>query len=231
MSSAVRTWLIIVFTLGYLLTAHLALITRSIPLATMASAALALLVVASIQGRHRMVLRIFAAAIGATIIVLIARGAPPVPLLLPPVLVPASICWMFARTLRSGHRPLVERFARAFHAPEIPSPEIISYARGVTWAWSLLLAAIACVNCWLILNLSPGGIAHIAGFTPALPVEPATFALFGSSGTYLLIGGMFVVEFAVRISRFPNYRFRNPLVFIRELRARMPNILASVRNG
>lgn len=230
MSPAARTWLIIALTLGYLATAHVALIHHSTELAAAATALLALLFVASIQGPRRTGARMIAAAIGATIVILVARGAPPVPLLLPPVLIPASIGFMFGRTLRPGSTPLVERVARGFHAPLVPAPEIIRYARGVTWAWTLLLALVATINAWLIVNLVPGGLLDIGGFAPRWPASPQVFVWFGNTGTYLLIGGMLLAEFSVRIWRFPDYRFRNPLQFIREARIRMPNIVAAIRN-
>ena len=231
MPTAVRTWLIIVLTLSYLVTAHFALIHRSTALAAAATAMLAALLLASIQGRHKTTLRVMAAAVGALIVILIAGGAPPVPLLLPPVLIPASIAWMFGRTLRRGSTPLVERVARGFHAPAVPAPRIIAYARRVTWAWTLLLGVVAAINAALIVNLVPGGLIDLAGFVPRWPVTPALFAFFGNTGTYLLIGGMFVVEFAIRVWRFPDYRFRNPLHFIREARSRMPNIVAALKHG
>jgi len=164
-------------------------------------------------------------------VLLIARGAPPVPLMLPPVLIPAGIAWTFGRTLLPGRRPLVERFARGFHAPAEPAPGIIAYARRVTWAWTLLLGLVAALNLFLVVNLSPRGLTDLAGFTPRWPVTPGTFVWFGNTGTYLLIGGMMVIEFAVRVWRFPDYRFRNPLQFAREARARMPNIVAALKNG
>ncbi len=231
MSPAVRTWLIIAFTLGYLLTAHFALIHRSMALAAAATAMLVALLLASIQGRHKTALRVMVAAIGGLIVIVIARGAPPVPLLLPPVLIPASIAWMFGRTLRAGTTPLVERVARGFHAPAVPAPRIIAYARRVTWAWTLMLAAVATINAALIVNLVPGGLIDLAGFVPRWPVTPASFGFYGNTGTYLLIGGMFVVEFAIRVWRFPDYRFRNPWHFIREARSRMPNIVAALKHG
>ncbi|HEX6396618.1 MAG TPA: hypothetical protein VFZ95_04285 [Steroidobacteraceae bacterium] len=231
MSPAARTWLIIALTLSYLATAHFALIHHSTVLAAIATAVLALLFLASIQGPHRTALRAAVAAIGATIVVLVARGAPPVPLLLPPVLIPASIAFMFARTLRAGSTPLVERVARGFHAPAVPDAAILRYARAVTWAWTLLLAAVAAINSALIVNLVPGGIIDIAGFTPRWPASPEAFVWFGNTGTYLLIGGMLAVEFSVRVWRFPDYRFKNPLHFAREARSRMPNIVAALRNG
>lgn len=231
MPTAVRTWLIIVLTLGYLATAHFALIHASVELAATATAVLAALLLASIQGPRKTLLRVAAAAIGALGVILIARGAPPLPLLLPPVLIPASIAWMFGRTLRRGTTPLVERVARGFHAPAVPEPQIIAYARGVTWAWTLLLGAVALVNAALIMNLVPGGLIDLAGSVPRWPVTPALFAFFGNTGTYLLIGGMFVAEFAVRVWRFPDYRFRNPWHFIREARTRMPSIVAALKHG
>jgi uncharacterized membrane protein len=230
MSSA-RTWLFVALTLTYLAAAHLALLHHSAPLAAVATGALALLLVASIRGAHRAAWRMVAAALGAVIVVLIARGAPPIPLLLPPVLIPAVIGWTFGRTLMPGRRPLVERVARGFHAPEVPSDAILRYARGVTWAWALLLAGVALVNAVLITLLMPGGLIALAGFTPRWAVSPAVFAWFSNTGTYLIIGAMFVVEFTIRIWRFPDYRFRNPWHFMREARSRMPSILAAVRNG
>ncbi len=231
MTPAVRTWLIVALTLGYLGTAHVALIHHSAALAATATAMLALLFLASVQGRQRVMLRLTVAAIGAAIVILVARGAPPLPLLLPPVLIPASVAFMFGRTLRRGSTPLVERVARGFHAPATPEPAIIRYARGVTWAWTLLLGAVAAINVVLVVNLVPGGLLDITGFTPRWPATPAAFVWFGNTGTYLLIGGMLVAEFSVRVWRFPDYRFKNPLQFIREARIRMPNIVAALKNG
>jgi hypothetical protein len=42
---------------------------------------------------------------------------------------------------------------------------------------------------------------------------------------------MFVLEFMVRVSLFPDDPFRNPLHFIREARTRMPNIVEALRHG
>jgi len=231
MSPVTRTWLILALTLSYLVAAHLALLHRSAPLAAFAVAVLVSLLLASIRGAHRTLWRAVAAALGAGVVILIARGAPPLPLLLPPVLIPAAIAWSFGRTLLAGRTPLVERLARGFHAPVIPSAEILRYARGVTWAWTLLLTGLSLVNAVLITCLSPGGLMSLAGLTPPWQVPAALFAWFSNTGTYLLIGAMFMAEFAIRLWRFPDYRFRNPLQFIREARTRMPSIMAALRHG
>jgi uncharacterized membrane protein len=225
MSAAFRTWSLLVFSLGDLLTAHLALSSRSAALGAVAVALLAVLTVTAIRGRFRLVLRVLVALAGVACVVLVARGGSPLPLMLPPVLIPAAVGWMFARTLLPGHTPLIERLARGFHAPLDPPPEIIVYTRSVTWAWVWLLAAMACTNALLIVN----GVLDLLGRAPPWPASPAFFAWFSSTGTYLLIGGMFIVEFAVRVWCFPDYRFRNPAHFIRQARERVPGILEALR--
>jgi uncharacterized membrane protein len=231
MTAAVRTGLFLVLSTGYLFTAHFALSRQSPVAAAIAVTLLLILVLESIRGRQRQLLRGLVAAAGVVLVVLVARGAPPVPLMLPPVLVPLGIAAFFGRSLLPGSMPLVERLARAFYAPSEPSPGIPEYARRVTWAWTLLLAALALVNGAMIACLAPGGLLMLAGYTPRWPVSPAAFAWFSNTGTYLLIGGMFAAEFAVRLIRFPDYRYRNPLRFIREARARMPEIKSALRHG
>jgi uncharacterized membrane protein len=231
MFAALRTWSILVLSLGYLVVAHIALINRSAALAAFAVTLLVLLVVTSIKGRLRMTWRLLVAAAGAWVVVLVVQGAPPVPLMLPPVLIPVAIAWLFGRTLFPGEMPLIERIARVFHAPLVPSPEILAYARRVTGAWVILLVSLAFMNAVLFCNLEPGGLIAIAGFEPPWPVSPAAFAWLSSTGTYLLIGGMFVAEFTVRILRFPDYRFRNPVQFLNAARSRMPDIVAAFRHG
>jgi len=180
MSAALRAWSVLVLSLGYLLAAHIALLTRSAALAALAVTLLALLVVTSIKGRFRVAWRLLVGAAGAWAVIMVAQGAPPVPLMLPPVLIPLAIAWLFGRTLFPGVMPLIERLAREVHAPLVPSPEILLYARRVTWAWVLLLVSLALLNMALICNLEPGGLIAIAGFQPPWPVSPAAFAAFAN---------------------------------------------------
>jgi uncharacterized membrane protein len=231
MFATVRTWLVLALTIGYFVTAHLAFTRNSPPMAAIAVAILILLILLSIRGPRRLAWQAAVALTGITLVALTARGTPPVLLMLPPVFIPAAIAFTFGRTLLPGRTPLVELVVRGFHAPAAPQDAVIRYARHVTWAWALLLACVALVNALLITNLAPGGLLDLAGFTPRWPVSPAAFAWFANTGTYLLIGGMFILEFAVRVWRFPNDRFRNPLRFIREARTRMPDILEALRHG
>ena len=91
MSPAVRTSLLLVLSLGYLVTAHFALVTHSALLAAAGVTALVLLVLTSINGPHRGLLRALMAIIGAAIVIVVARGAPPLPQLLTPVVIPTGV--------------------------------------------------------------------------------------------------------------------------------------------
>jgi len=228
MPATARTWSIFALTLGYLLMAHLAF-TNHAPWA--AAVAVGLLAALVLIATRRSLWRWFVLLAGAALVILAARGFPPLPLMMPPVIIPAAIAITFGRTLQVGRTPLVERIVRGFHAPVIPDPAVIRYARRVTWAWTVLLACLALANAVLVTNLSPGGLLEVAGIAPRWPVPPAVFAWFSNTGTYLLIGGMFLLEFAVRVWLFPHDPFRNPLHFIRAARARMPNIVEALRHG
>ena len=227
MPAAARTWLIVTLTLGYLVTAHLAFVNHTTWAATTAVVLLAALLAPSFGNLWRWVVLLA----GAAMAILTARGFPPLPLLMPPVIIPAAIGITFGRTLPAGRTPLVERIVRGFHAPAIPDAGVLRYARRVTWAWVVLLGCVALANAILVINLSPGGLLELAGVAPRWPVPPAAFAWFSNTGTYLLIGGLFVLEFMVRVSLFPDDPFRNPLHFVREARTRMPNILEALRHG
>lgn len=231
MSATVRTWLVVFVTLGYFVSANIAFSRGSAAAAAIAVASLVFLILVSMRGPHRLLWRVIIALGGAALVVFTARGAPPVPLMLPPVVIPAGIAFAFGRTLLPGRTPLIELVVRAFHAPAPPESAVIDYARGVTWTWTLLLACVALANLVLIVWLSPGGLLELAGYTARWRVPRSAFAWFSNTGTYLLIGAMFILEFAVRIWRFPNDPFRNPLRFIREARTRMPGIVEALRHG
>jgi len=231
MPATARTWSIVTLTLGYLVTAHLAFTNHTAWAAATAVGLLTALVALSIAGPRRRLWRWVVLLAGTAIVILTARGFPPLPLLMPPVIIPAAIAITFGRTLPAGRTPLVERIVRGFHAPVIPDAAVLHYARRVTWAWVVLLGCVALTNAVLVINLSPGGLLELAGKAPRWPVPPAAFAWFSNTGTYLLIGGMFVLEFMVRVSLFPDDPFRNPLHFIREARTRMPNIVEALRHG
>jgi uncharacterized membrane protein len=229
-SAALLKWALPALAVAYLFAANLAFTQGSPRVAALAIAILLAGLIVCIRGKHQLALRLVAALAGVLVTVGVYREAfSPVLLVLPPVLVPAMLAWVFGRSLRAHRVPLVERFARAFHAPDDLPDGVAGYTRRVTWCWALLLAVIALANLWMALNVTPGGLLDAAGLRSPWPVAPASFGWRSNLGSYLLIGAMFVVEFVVRLIRFPDFEFRNPVEFLRRARQRMPEMLAGFR--
>ena len=86
---------------------------------------------------------------------------------------------VFGSTLRAGQVPLVTRFA-AMVRTTMP-PRVLRYTRGVTLAWTVFFAAMAC--------------ASLALFA-LCPLRD--WVWFASAWTPALVLSMFVVEYAVR---------------------------------
>lgn len=230
MSLKTWKWTPVAIPIAYLVAAHLAFTLRSPRFAAAAVAVLVIAALVACRGRFAWLLRSLIAIAGTALVAAIAfAGSPPVLLFVPPVAVPISIAWLFGHTLAAGRVPLVERIARAVHWPDVPEPAVLAYARRVTWAWTLLLSTIAFVNLMLAANLVPGGLFDLAGVGAPVPVTPGTYTWVCNIGTYVLIGGMLLVEYAVRLLRFPDYRFRNPVQFVQRVRSRLPELMRSFR--
>lgn len=93
---------------------------------------------------------------------------------------------MFGRTLMAGRQPLCTRFAEAVHTEPL-SARHERYARHVTVAWSVFFAAMAIVSSLLFF------------LTPL-----TTWSFFANFLTLPLVALMFVVEFGVRRTLFPD---------------------------
>ena len=93
---------------------------------------------------------------------------------------------LFGRTLAGGREPLVTRFARLIHG-ELP-PEVVRYTRQVTVAWTVFFAALCALSCALyFLRL----------------IE--AWSLLANILTPLLVGAMFVIEYAIRFRVLPHW--------------------------
>jgi uncharacterized membrane protein len=96
------------------------------------------------------------------------------------------LLWVFGRTLAPGREPLVTTFARKADS-RLPA-FMEAYARRVTIAWCLFCAlqliASAALFAW-------GSLEH--------------WSLFVTVLSLVLVGAMFVAEYAYRILRYPNY--------------------------
>lgn len=93
---------------------------------------------------------------------------------------------VFGRTLFGGRVPLVTHFARMIHG-ELPA-EVERYARKVTIAWTALFIGIGIASCALYFGGWLAAWSFLANF-----LNP------------LLLGAMFVLEYAVRHRVLPNW--------------------------
>lgn len=90
----------------------------------------------------------------AALYALTQLGGARIALAIPPILLPLLAAWFFGRSLRSGEVPLITRFARAMRDDTLPA-ELVSYTRGVTWLWTLLLCGMALLSLLLALFAAP----------------------------------------------------------------------------
>jgi uncharacterized membrane protein len=93
---------------------------------------------------------------------------------------------VFGRTLAAGHEPLVTRFARMVHGA-IP-PEVESYTRRVTIAWTLFFLAIFTASC----------VLYLGGWLTA-------WSLLANFLSPILLGAMFAIEYVVRLRALPHW--------------------------
>jgi uncharacterized membrane protein len=222
-------WITPLAVAGYIAISNLALAGQSPKLATLATALLLLLASQAIRSR-RWRWAFLIASIAALAMAANSESPPLWPMLLPPVVVPATLAWLFGHTLLGDREALVVRFARAVHSPEPLDDDHAAYARSVTVMWTLVLALFAAINFLLVTLLVPGGILDQLGIQPGWPVGMSTF-LWSVNAVYLLIPIILVAEFLFRLRRFPAYRLRNPLEFARRARANLPAIIEQVRRG
>jgi uncharacterized membrane protein len=103
----------------------------------------------------------------------------------PPLVMPSLVLSAFATSLLPGHVPLVTRMAEEVRGSL--SADLRQYTRSVTWLWTMLLAAIVALTCYLML------------FGPV-----RAWSVFTNFAVYGLLGGVFVGEYVYRRLRFRN---------------------------
>ena len=94
---------------------------------------------------------------------------------------------LFGRTLAAGREPLVTTFARIAHGTL--EPDVLRYTRRVTVAWTAFFVALFAVSSALYFG-GPRG----------------AWSTFANLLSPLLVGAMFVVEYAVRHRVLPGHR-------------------------
>jgi len=124
-----------------------------------------------------------------------------------PVVIYLCVGMLFGRTLVGEREPLVARIARLDRGDVLPD-DLARHARGVTWAWTLLMA-------FLILT----------SVALALFGTPHAWSWFNNVWTFVLIGGLFLGEYAYRLLRFRHYPHNSPLHVARLMVRNAPELL------
>ena len=140
------------------------------------------------------------------------------PLLLVPVVLIGLVGYGFGRTLLPGRVPLIARMVAgldAMPASALP-PELRDYTRRLTWAWAILLTALALANLVLASVVVPHGLLASLGVASPIAVSQTLASWLGWAANLGVMCGFFLAEFAVRQRRFPG-RYRNLLDFFQQM--------------
>jgi uncharacterized membrane protein len=97
-----------------------------------------------------------------------------------------ALAVLFGRTLVGQREPLCTRFARLLHGDI--EPDVVSYTRKVTVAWTAFFASLFVASCAL----------YLGGFL-------AAWSLLANIVSPVLVGTMFLVEYAVRLKALPHH--------------------------
>ncbi len=117
---------------------------------------------------------------------------------LPPVLIAASLCGLFAGTLLPGRTPLITRFAALQHG--VIDLKIERYTRRLTQLWSCFFLCLA-----------------VEAIALALFAPLHVWSLFTNFINYLFVMVFFAVEYLVRINVLHHVRHPGFLPFLQSL--------------
>jgi uncharacterized membrane protein len=167
------------------------------------------------------------AAFGIAALALAGRGALALDFM--PVMVNAALSGLFAQTLARGSEPLIARVIAVLESPErLTLPRVAGYARALTLAWALLLAAQAIVLALLILCAVPDGLLASFGIAPPVAVTGNGWRWYLHLGSYATVLAFLVVEYAFRRWYLRHIAHVSLPVFVTRLVRRWPALARSV---
>ncbi|MGE0115901.1 MAG: hypothetical protein AB7T07_13590 [Steroidobacteraceae bacterium] len=169
--------------LAYPLLAHLATLIQSETLAWVALTVFFAVPLWPLLQRGKAGAWLGLLAITAALYACAASGFARYLMYVPPILIPLSVLWVFARSLRPGQIPMVTRVATQIRG--VLPAELQQYTRRVTQGWVLLLMLMA------------GGSLLLAVFA-----TPEFWSLMTNIVQYLLLGAVFLLEYLYRRWRF-----------------------------
>jgi len=185
--------------LGYPLLAHLAVITGDRRLEW---AALVWLIGIAISGaliKRRPWAWAVLVAGGGLSYWLVMEGRGLNALYIPAAAIPAGMFMMFALSLREGEVPLVTRIARLMHDGEFPE-DLVIYTRHVTQLWCGVCAAM-----------------FLSAVLLALFASAELWSLMTNVVHYIILGAVFLLEYAYRRWRFRHHEHSVLFQFLRRL--------------
>jgi uncharacterized membrane protein len=115
----------------------------------------------------------------------------------PPVVINLALAAWFGMSLRKGEEPMIGWFARLERGDEL-SPELATYTRRLTVLWTVFFVTMAATA------------ALLAVFAAA-----ETWSIFANGVDYVLIGILFVGEYAYRRVRYRHYRHASLVELVR----------------
>jgi uncharacterized membrane protein len=170
--------------LAYPLLAHVAALLHSQALAAAALVVFVAVPLLPALTRGSVVAWLSLVAVAALLTVLARGGWASYVTYLPPILIPLSVLWVFARSLRPQQEPIVSEIAARIRGAALP-PELMIYTRHVTQCWVVLLACLA-----------------LGSLLLALFASRELWSLMTNIVMYLVLASVFVVEYAWRRWRF-----------------------------
>ncbi|MEO5626675.1 MAG: xanthomonadin biosynthesis protein [Dokdonella sp.] len=166
-------------------------------------------------------------AIAAVLAWLAHRGQGQLALDSLPIIINMALCFVFARTLRPGRQSLIARIIGILEGPErLAQPGVERYARRLTWAWALVLGLQACLLLVVVACAVPDGAFARFGARPPLTIPPAG-RWYLHLGSYVLVLGFLVAEYAYRRWRLRHLPHPPLPVFLARLARRWPALAAS----
>lgn len=120
-------------------------------------------------------------------------------LFIPPAVIPAALFLLFASSLRTGETPLVTRIATLMHDGPLPD-DLAVYTRHVTQLWCCVCATL-----------------FVSAVLLALFATPQLWSVMTNVIHYLLLGAVFVLEYAYRRIRFRHHEHLGLFQFLRRL--------------
>jgi uncharacterized membrane protein len=122
---------------------------------------------------------------------------------LPPTLIDFVVAYIFARTLFRGRMPLIEYYMRVVH-PELP-PHLIRHARRLSALWASVMTALGVI----------AAVLALAGYIEL-------WSVFVNLVSYLVVAGVFMLEYLYRLAFFPREWHTSPLQILQVLRRTRP---------